>query len=111
MLKMKHECQEYFHTTFCTSPRLSTPFEKTPSDLPDASENKDANSSMHYNKYHDVVHTAEIVLQVLKNRDFVDPLRVLGIKCDSRISIWILSTLFICTVAVFQYAIFGSLYI
>lgn len=58
-------------------------------------------------KYNEVVKTAEVVLQVMKNRDCVETVRVLGIKCTSQISIWIVSTLFIFTVAIVQIVILG----
>lgn len=55
----------------------------------------------------DPVRAAEIVLQVLKSRDCVDPVRVLGMRCHSQISLWIISSLLIGTVAVIQFAVFG----
>ena len=55
----------------------------------------------------DPVRAAEVVLQVLKSRDCVDPVRVLGMRCHSQMSLWIISSLLIGTIAVVQFAAFG----
>lgn len=61
-----------------------------------------------FNQYSDTVHTLEVVLEVLQNRDEVDPVRILGIKCHSQLSLWIITTLLVATFAVFQLAVIGG---
>lgn len=56
----------------------------------------------------EIVHSADVVLQVLHNRCTVDQVRVLGIKCHSQQSLWIISTLLLSSFAVMQFAILGK---
>ncbi len=98
-----------------TKHRLQTFFDKTPSsvNMPRNTgsmivSNRDTADILLFNKISDALHTAELLLNILQHRDDFEAVKVLGIKCNSQIPLWIVSTMGLIAFIAVQVAFFGT---
>jgi hypothetical protein len=108
LLRMKHELQAFIAKSVNLSfPRYHgafvNPVKNSENDI--TVQNDDINI---FNNLNDCIHTSEILLDVMQNRDEIEPLRVLGVRCTTQIPLYIISTLFLVGFVFAQYILLGS---
>lgn len=111
---MKHELQVFIsQSTHALFPRYHGAFilpERSPEKSPESSATQPTEENIDiFNILNDFIHTSEIVLDVMQHRDQIEPLRVLGVTCNTQIPLYIVSTLFLVGFVFAQYILLGSI--